>query len=520
MRLTCNYRITAADLETRVITGSIVPFGSVGHTSAGPTVIESGSVAIGDRVPMLVGHDDDRPVGKMTAHTVETTGITASFRIIGTAAGDTALLEATEGVRDGLSVGLEVAESHTADGSLIVTAATLREVSLVTFPAFTAARVTDVAAHHEEPPHIHPETPTQPKKTNRKDQPVTEITPTETVVQATEETAPVVTAGHIPARITAEAFPYGTPSSAGLSMFRDMLEASYDPHAGDRSRKAVAMLTAATGAAATTDVGQIIPPGYRPDMYVGEALWGSPFRSAFPRHAISDATPFKIPAFSSDSGLMADHVEGTNPTPGSITFGEITVAPKAISGSYLVSREALDSANPALDGLILSAIREAYDNHAETLVAGWIEAAATAGAVWPTADYTAALVGSMAGFIGTRLAEADVVLVKPSAFTELATEKDSSKRPMNPYLNPSNADGTMGAAAGRLNVAGIAVRSAWSATASAIVAKRSDVAVFESPMLGFRFNEKYGPAAIEFAAFGYVGAAVLRSLGVVTHTAA
>ena len=519
MRLTCNYRITAADLETRIITGSIVPFGSVGHTSAGPTIIESGSVAIGDRVPMLVGHDDDRPVGKMTAHTVEDEGITASFRIIGTTAGDTALLEATEGVRDGLSVGLEVAESHTDDdGSLIVTAATLREVSLVTFPAFTAARVTDVAAHHEEPPHIHPETP---KKTNRKDQPVTEITSPEPVVKATEETAPVITAGHIPARVTAEAFPYGTPSTAGLSMFRDMLEASYDPHAGDRSRKAVAMLTAAgTGASKTTDVAQVIPPGYRPDMYVGEALWGSPFRSAFPRHAISDATPFTIPAFSSDSGLMANHVEGTNPTPGSITFGEITVAPKAISGSYLVSREALDSANPALDGLILSAIREAYDNHAETLVAGWVEASATVGSAWPTSDYTSALVGSMAGFIGTRLAEADVVLVKPSAFTELATEKDSSKRPMNPYLNPSNADGTMGAAAGRLNVAGIAVRSAWSATASAIVAKRSDVAVFESPMLGFRFNEKYGPAAIEFAAFGYVGAAVLRSLGVVTHTAA
>ena len=149
-----------------------------------------------------------------------------------------------------------------------------------------------------------------------------------------------------------------------------------------------------------------------------------------------------------------------------------------------------------------------------------ILAGATVGAAWPTADFSAAVVETMAGFIGTRLAEADTVLVKPSAFVQLATEKDSSKRPMNPYLNPSNADGTMGSAAGRLNVAGVAVRQAWSSTADLVVAKRTDAAVFESSMLGFRFNEKQGPAAIEFATFGYVAATVLRAAGVVTRTAA
>lgn len=525
MRITANYRVTAADLESRTIAGRVVPFGAVGHTSAGPTTVVAGAVTVPDRVPMLVSHDDDRPVGRMTSHDADDHGITASFRIIGTAAGDTALLEAAEGVRDGLSVGLDVTESHTDDGgALVVTAATLREVSLVTFPAFTDARVSDVAAHHDNHPHPHPHPdatpqPPAPKGTKRKDTTVDDTTTTAAVEASTAPTemAETITAAHIPARVTAEAFPYGTPSASGLSMFRDLLEASHDPSAGERSRKAAAMLTAA---ATRPDIGEIIPPGYRPDMYVGEVPWGSPFRSAFPRHAITDATPFKIPTFATESGLVGDHVEGVNPTPGSLTFGEITVAPKAISGSYVVSREALDSANPALDSIILVALREAYDNHAENLVRAAVEAGATPGTAWPTADHTAALVAAMADFIATRMAEADTVLVKPSAFTQLATEKDSSKRPMNPYLNPSNADGTMGAAAGRLNVAGIAVRSAWSADADVIVAKRSDVAVFESAMLGFRFSEKYGPSAIEFASFGYVGAAVLRPTGVVTLTTA
>lgn len=340
-----------------------------------------------------------------------------------------------------------------------------------------------------------------------------ETTNTETVVEAAVTPEPA----YVPARITAESFPYGTPSASGLSMFRDMVEASHNSDAADRSRKAMAMLTAATGAQATTDVAQIIPPGYRPDMYVGEDMWGSPFRAAFPRHSISDATPFKIPALTGTNDLAADHVEGTNPTPGDITFSEIVVTPKAISGSYLVSREALDAANPALDSIVITALREAYDNHAESYVASVITSGfnATAGDAWPSSDFTSAVVGTLAGFVGSRLAEADTVLVKPSAFTELATELDSTGRPMNPYIAPSNANGTIGAAAGRLNVAGIAVRQAWSSPADLVVAKRTDAAVFESSMLGFRFNEKHGPAAIEFATFGYVGACVLRRAGVV-----
>ena len=523
MDLTCSYRLTAADIETRTITGSIVPFGSVGSTSAGPTIIAAGSVDVPERVVMLVGHDDDRPVGRLTAHEVTDEGIVASFKIAATSTGDQALLEAAEGIRDGLSVGLAVAESHTDDeGNLTVTAATLREVSLVTFPAFEAARVSDVAADHHDrttPPHRHPHDAPEPKKSSapkKKEKNVDETTNTETVVEAAVTPEPA----YVPARITAESFPYGTPATAGLSMFRDILEASHDPQAADRSRKAVSMLTAATGASATTDVAQIIPPGYRPDMYVGESLWGSPFRSSFTRHSISDATPFKIPAYMGDTGLAADHVEGTNPTAGSITFTEIVVTPKAISGSYLVTREALDAANPSLDAIIINALREAYDNAAETHVATQILAGATAGAAWPTTGFSAAVVETMAAFIGDRLAEADTVLVKPSAFVELATETDSSGRPMNPYLNPTNADGSLGAAAGRLNVAGITVRQAWSSTADLVVAKRSDAAVFESSMLGFRFNEKHGPAAIEFATFGYVAATVLRPEGVVKRTKA
>ena len=58
---------------------------------------------------------------------------------------------ASEGLIDGLSVGVEVIASREAkDGTLIVTAALLKEVSLVESPAFSEARVLEVVAQEAE----------------------------------------------------------------------------------------------------------------------------------------------------------------------------------------------------------------------------------------------------------------------------------------------------------------------------------------------------------------------------------
>lgn len=520
MRIEARFVQAEADLESRTITGTVVPFGAVGATSAGPTVVAANAVTIPDRVPLLMSHDHDRPVGRMTSHSVSDDGITATFRVASTPSGDSALLEASEGIRDGLSVGMDVTASDSDDdGTLVVTAADLREVSLVTFPAFDAARVADVAAHRTTTPHPHPHTPAAPqpeptKKSKRKETTVDDTTNPETVEASTVDPAPLVTA---PARVTAEAFPYGTPSAAGRSMFRDMVNASHDSEAAQRFTRAQAIVTAAEG---TTNLPEIVPPGYRPDLYVDEMLWGSPFMNAFSRYGITDPTPFKIPAFDSSTNLAADHSEGVNPTPGSLSMTELVVTPKAVSGSYDVTREMLDSANPSLDAIILRAMAEEYANHCETSVAAVIEAGATVGTAWPASGYSVALVGAMADFIGNRMAEADVVLAKPATFSDLATETDGSNRPMNPYIGATNADGTLGRAAGTIAVAGIPVRSAWSLTANVLVAKSTDAAIFASGMQSYRFTEVQGPGIIRFASFGYIGATVLRGSGVVKMTAA
>jgi HK97 family phage prohead protease len=101
-------------------------------------------------VKLLLEHDRTRPIGKMVAHNVTSSGIEATFKIANTMAGEDALVEATEGLRDGFSVGAQINEWTNNKGVMQITSATLDEVSLVTDPAIDSARVSEVAASENE----------------------------------------------------------------------------------------------------------------------------------------------------------------------------------------------------------------------------------------------------------------------------------------------------------------------------------------------------------------------------------
>ena len=144
-----------ADAGARTITGRLAVYDLAGHTSAGRTVFAAGAIAApaAERVALLVEHDRSRAVGFATAIDDRGTELWASFYLPPGDAADAALQDAASGVRNGLSVGLEIAASHRdADGVLFITASTLREGSLVSVPAFQDTRVTEVAASSPDLP--------------------------------------------------------------------------------------------------------------------------------------------------------------------------------------------------------------------------------------------------------------------------------------------------------------------------------------------------------------------------------
>lgn len=133
----------------RGINGTALLFGVVGNSSAGPTRFEAGSLVLPEdlsRVKLLLDHDATDPLGYLTKADVDGERFSAEFTVADGERGDMVLAQARDKRRDGLSVGCQIQDWHMDGSTVVVTKATLTEVSLVSIPAFADARITEVRA--------------------------------------------------------------------------------------------------------------------------------------------------------------------------------------------------------------------------------------------------------------------------------------------------------------------------------------------------------------------------------------
>ena len=98
----------------------------------------------------------------MTQVTETPLGLEATFKLGSSTRAQDTLLEASEGLKDGLSIGAKLDQWSEKDGVIYVSAATIKEVSVVTEPAFSEARI-GLVAKATEPEH---ETDTVMTETN------------------------------------------------------------------------------------------------------------------------------------------------------------------------------------------------------------------------------------------------------------------------------------------------------------------------------------------------------------------
>jgi HK97 family phage prohead protease len=201
MLLTFSGNIEAVDNgDKRTISGKIAPYGEVGATSAGRVVFAENSITVPEpsKIKLLMQHDNSKPVGRMQSVTSNKTGLYASFKVSASTRGSDAILLAQEQLMDGLSVGVEVEDSRQEKDYLLVTAATLKEVSLVESAAFSSAAVLKISATQNA------EDPNQPTETTG-----------ETVDKAPEEMASEATFLPDGATVTLKSVSYEKDDSEG-----------------------------------------------------------------------------------------------------------------------------------------------------------------------------------------------------------------------------------------------------------------------------------------------------------------
>jgi HK97 family phage prohead protease/HK97 family phage major capsid protein len=433
--------VTAADVDRRTIVGRILPFGEIGNTSLGPVVFEQGSIVSPGEVKLLLEHDGRRPIGKSTAFVSAGDHMTGSFKISNTTAGTDALIEAADGLRNGLSVGANILE-HTVgkNGVMTVTSAELVEVSLVTSPAFAGAQVTQVAAS------------TQPEGQKMEEQTV-EVAATEaapSTPQPVEAATPMV-ASATPSVPYATAQPRDLKGLTAGGMLRAQLRASFGDHDSQM------LVKAALGEQTTTRDGGVIPVPLLREI-IGVVDDTRYFVNSIDRQALPDAgMSFRIPKITTLPSVAEQTTELDEVASVQSRIEDITVNVKTFAGGNKVSRQLIERSDPAYFDELLRQLAARYAQ--ATDVFAYTQAIIGQGNSDGETIYDSIAVGIADSYSVMRFTP-NRLLVAPTStgafdYKDLLSEVDQGGRPLFAAALPQNAAGLVTQGSTQGTVAGL-----------------------------------------------------------------
>jgi HK97 family phage prohead protease len=395
-------------------------------------------------VKLLLEHDRTRPIGKMVAHNVTSSGIEATFKIANTMAGEDALVEATEGLRDGFSVGAQINEWTNNKGVMQITSATLDEVSLVTDPAIDSARVSEVAASENEEKKDSDLATADSEKPTEGDQVSDTTAPAPAVEEAVEAAKANMVEAARPAFYTAPRLEFTKAK---------YLENSVRAKLGDDAARQYVMAADDTtsnnaGLIPTRQLTEIINPLSNADRSTIDAI----SRGVLPDAGMS----FEIPKITAVP-TVEDENEGDAIVETGMTNSFLTVNVNKYAGGQTFSVELLDRSNPVFFDELVRQMEYAYALATDKFVATTI---VSSGQLAPTTQANTAT--GLLGFVAEAAAEvyadslgfARNLIVTPEQWSKIMSYNDSG-RPIYTASQPQNAGGAVSPQSLRGNVAGL-----------------------------------------------------------------
>ena len=503
MKLTTPMTITAADSETRIITGRIVAFEEPANASTGKVIFAKGSIKPSP-VKLNLEHDRTRPIGKTLDMTLNEDSIDASFKISNTTAGSDAIAEAMDGLRDGFSIELAVDEYvMEKDGTMRVLMGELTGVALVTEPAVRSARVSDVAATEGEE-----ETPEDSDSTVESD-----VIPTEgDEVENTVTDASAVETVEAAQSVTANSKPIGgftskprSPITTGGSYLEHTIKAKLGNE--DSRQYVLAADDSFTTNPAFSPVSYVrdVAQNTNSDRPVIEACGGTRPLSTY-------GMTVSIPKITANS-TAATVAEGGDPTgTTAITSSYVNATVIKKMGFQRYSVELLDRSDPSFYEIMLANLRDAYAQATDQYVIAQI----TAGGTQATA--TAADSAGLISFVSTEAPAAYTATKRTaksfvsgtSVWTTLLGATDTTGRPIYNAGNPMNNAGSAIPTSIRGNVLGLDYyvdpnMVSTSIDESAFIIEPRSIEIFESPALTLATNVPT-TGEIEISLYGYIAA--------------
>lgn len=553
----------AVDREGRTITGLIVPYGVAAASKGQLWQFSQGTLRYADptRIKLWIEHDPSRAVGVATSLDDRAEGMFGTFKIARGASGDEALSMAEDKVRDGFSIGVARGGKYRRVGTVNhAVEAPLMEVSLTPLPSFDGALVHSVAASaangSTKGNGMTPEEKARLAELRQKGEAAFSATErlefsrlvakeTGAADQITEEPGSLdfdaLSAGITDAIGTAfanlgnpqgqgrevvsaggrlehveEPTPYRFDGVQGEHSFSEDVRLSSQGDADARTRLTEFMEVAF--AVSTGNTAALNPVQNRPDLYVPNLTFTRPLWDLISKGSITDRTPFTVPKFVSATGLVGDHTEGVEPTPGTFVATSETVTPGALSGKIEINREVLDSGgSPQADQIIWGEMLNAWYEAIEAKIAAELASTDTAEINLAGVEDDA-LVDAVEGiFTGLQFVRGGnrfrAFATDGTLFGALVAAKDTTGRKLLPVVGPSNADGTTSGDFSAVQVGNQKAVAAWALGSgndalSYLFVPSSVYAWVSAPK---RFTFEYQVKSVDMAIWGYAATHTLRN---------
>jgi len=561
MHLTFSNAISAADGERRIIAGQIVPFGEIGNTSVGKVIFERGSIQIpaASKIKLLAQHNSNDPIGRARSFSETATGIDGVFKLSAASKATDYLLMASEGLIDGLSVGVEViASKERKDGTLIVTAAILKEVSLVESPAFAAARVLEVAAQMgdmeddaaemtieqiEDEQIAKISEAVKVLEETQKIEKALEQTETQTESEAPmSETTPAATTEAAAAPAAEASRPIIKASTAygdGVTTVRHGIT-SMGKYTEHKIKAAMGDATSREWVAASEDPAVVkaaadsmsTNPAFNPVQYLSQFVsntnFGRPAIDAVSRGTLpASGLTINIPSLVTSAGggssvapTVASTAESAAPSDTGMTSAYQSVSINKYAGQQTISLELMERSDPIFFDQLAIQLERAYLQATDAALIAILTAQGTQAAT--TAATSAGLISYIsteapAAYAGSSYFAQNLV-ANTNWWSTLIGATDTTGRPIYNAIQPMNAGGQAAPTSIKGNVLGLDLYVDKNVTAglvdeSAFIIAPETVYWWESPSAFFSVNV-VNSMSVQTAIYGYGAGKVLIPAGV------
>jgi HK97 family phage prohead protease len=487
-----DFEIRSTDLELREVSGIAVPYNETIDLGGGMSErFAQGAVDITNQnVKLLRDHDKKQVIGRIVEMRDETEGLFIRAKISETALGNETLALVKDGAIRSFSVGFIPVKDEKQDRTVIRTKVNLKEVSLVPFPAYETASVTEVREIKEE---------IKMTENNNTVDYTASIDEVRSSIEGLERKFEVINSNLI------------LPSAETTPQFRSYGE--YVKSVASNDEAAIKLNRDFTGGAMGDSILK--------NAWVSDAVRilnnGRPTYNVFSSAPLpADGMTIEYPVLESDTTDYAEQeAEGDTLAYGKIAITSATAPIKTYGGYTDMSRQVIERSSVAYVDTAFRAMAATYARKTNAVVKAQLATSAglfatSTVSAW-TADEVIEMLADSATKVNNETGRAlEFILCSSDVFAALAKQVDGLNRPIAAATAVSNGFGNINPIGLTGSILGLPIVVDPSLSAGTLyVGNGAALTTYESAGAPFRLNdEEITTLTKSFSVYGYLGVAV------------